>query len=62
MTKPPEKIRIVVDGNELQLKEFKKGMCFYEYTLSETKLNMILPMPIEQLEKMLDNRICEPIN
>ena len=57
----PKDIIIVSDGNELTFESVdKKGtMLLYRYTKSETKLNLILPMPPEQLEKMIKNGIAK---
>jgi hypothetical protein len=64
----PQKIRIVSDGNELLLVEKllpnakqKKELIVYKYTKSETKLGLLLPMPPEQLDKMLKDGIAQII-
>lgn len=63
MTNYPNKIEIIVDGNTLQFEGLdKKGTILnYRYTKSETKFGLILPMPPEQLEKMIKNNIAKII-
>jgi len=59
---PPQKIKIVVDGNELEYIESnvvnKVNILYYKYSVSEFKLGLILPLPVEQLEGMIKNGIA----
>ncbi len=56
---------IVSDGNELEYIETKivnkVPILYYQYTKSKTKLNTILPITNEQLEKMIRNGIAKII-
>lgn len=64
----PQKIKIVSDGDELLFVEKlegnakqKKELLIYKYTKSLTKQGLLLPMPPEQLDKMLKDKIVEII-
>jgi hypothetical protein len=61
-----QKIRIKSDGDELQFSTVGKvgtiAVLNYVYTLSQTKKGMTLPLPQEQLDKMILNNIAEIIN
>lgn len=69
--KLPHKLLIPTDGNELEYVEtlqpnsptnkFKKELHIYRYTKSETKLGMLLPLPQEQLDKMVQNSMAKII-
>ena len=65
MTTYPKSIEIVSDGNLLDFegvgKIGKLDVLNYRYVKSETKLDLILPMPPEQLEKMIKNGIAKII-
>ncbi len=60
-----QKIKIVVDNNELEYIETKivskVPLLYYQYTKSQTKLNTVLPLTNEQLEKMINNGIAKII-
>lgn len=49
----PNKITILSDSNELTLKSNIKDILTYQYTKSETKLNQLLILTKEQLDKMI---------
>lgn len=53
--KPPYKIVIRSDGNELELMpgQSKNGMYYYKYTKSETKLGIVLPLREDQLIQLI---------
>ena len=59
----PAKILIVTDSNELEYSETKLvskvPMLYYRYTKSITKLDTLLPLTNEQLEKMIKNNIAK---
>ncbi len=61
----PNKIKILSDGNELEFKEFKIKqkipMVEYVYTLSETKLGLVLPLTEVEFDKLLSRNIAEII-
>jgi hypothetical protein len=58
-----QKIRIKSDGDELQFSTVGKvgtiAVLNYVYTLSKEKYGLTLPLPQEQLDKMLQNNIAE---
>ncbi len=62
----PQTITIITDGNELNYIETKitnkVPILYYQYTKSQTKLNTILPITNEQLEKMILNQIAKIIH
>ncbi len=59
------KIQIITDGNELHYVETKlvnkSPILYYQYTKSQTKLNSVLPLTSDQLEKMIKNNIAKII-
>ncbi len=61
-----QSFEIITDGNELQYVETKivnkSPILYYQYTKSQTKLNSVLPLTSEQLEKMIKNNIAKIIN
>lgn len=64
----PQKIRVVSDKDELLFVEKlegnakqKKELLIYKYTKSQTKQGLLLPMPPEQLDKMLKDGIAQII-
>ncbi len=58
---PPNRIIINSDGNELEFVEKKKDMLYYRYTKSDCKLGFLLPLPVEQLERMIRLEIYKEI-
>lgn len=62
MTHYPKTIEILSDGNLLEYegvgKIGKLDVLNYRYTKSDCKLGWILPLPPEQLEKMILNNIA----
>ncbi len=60
-----KKFEMVVDGNILEYSETKlvnkSPILYYQYTKSQTKLNTVLPLTNEQLEKMIKNNIAKII-
>lgn len=61
----PQNVIIISDSNELEYLETKIvnkiAILHYRYTKSQTKLNSILPLTNEQLEKMIKNGIAKII-
>jgi len=66
MKQPPNKIRIISDGNELELQpastsKLKVNQHVYKYTKSIEKLGQLLSYSEFEIDKLLENKLIEVI-